>query len=968
MSKFDLSLALALVPISLIAGEVNMNSPYDNPQKEWCYLAKSTTVVGVPFMPEPVMVTWDGAIYTRQAELCFFYGKEMKPVLQRQKTWLNGWMPIVKYGWEQSSVRYETEIFNSPLEGRDVLNTVTFAKVTLKNTGTRPVDALFASAIRGSGEDYRTGKPYFKPDWSYAATDHALIRNNALVYTFSPGAAVEAVPGVPYQTAFRGLMYYITPRTEVAVAKYSLRLAPGEEKVLEFKMPRVPTTDAGFNKQVREADLFSYRNKTVAYWRTLMGGQCVIEVPEKRIRDAVKATVVQALLATKTRNGEQFQTDGVPYPNCFISTVFDYQKAYDAVGLADITKTFALQLKKRQKPDGMFLDTSLTHGKVILSSHGQSLFGLCNHITMTRDKAFGEEVYPMIQKAVACIAKDHRENEYGLMRPSWPYDNEMISGHYTSHNLWCLAALRKSIVVARYLGKSEDERAWLALHKSYEKAVLKAIDASVSEDGYVPTGLYSFITGQKARKGFAEYRTDQDWENCLLAWPTEVLPADDPRVTGTTKRFRDTKYREGIMTYRNGQHLHQYITANTANQDLLAGNAKQALLDIYHVLLHSGSTHEGYENQVSPWTDRLVHGAQPPHAWGASKISTLVRNMFVMEHGGRLGLEPQKRNLYLFSVVSPAWVKVGETIAARNVLTDFGSVSTSMTFKENGASISIDKMFHTDPGQIIIRIPYFVKGATFTTDAQTSSLKGNAVYLSSDVTSVTFKWQLDGDADKTTFQDILMGYRQEPGFWNGHRNKMPAKPKGFLTEAEKARQPAPLSFELVKEAFLVEYNRKGKWITLSAPAIQDASDRIRANEAQFDAKSLTTGKPATASMNEAKAALVNDGQRGDTRKYWEADGSKGPAWWTVDLQKPTDIIQLVVVPYYGSERYYQYTVETSLDGKNWTTMIDQSNNTTPVSEDGYSFEFQPTKVRYIRVNMLKHSLNSGLHLVEVMAY
>lgn len=62
------------------------------------------------------------------------------------------------------------------------------------------------------------------------------------------------------------------------------------------------------------------------------------------------------------------------------------------------------------------------------------------------------------------------------------------------------------------------------------------------------------------------------------------------------------------------------------------------------------------------------------------------------------------------------------------------------------------------------------------------------------------------------------------------------------------------------------------------------------------------------------------------------------------------------------------TVETSLDGKNWTTMIDQSNNTTPVSEDGYSFEFQPTKVRYIRVNMLKHSLNSGLHLVEVMAY
>ena len=36
-------------------------------------------------------------------------------------------------------------------------------------------------------------------------------------------------------------------------------------------------------------------------------------------------------------------------------------------------------------------------------------------------------------------------------------------------------------------------------------------------------GLYDFITGPAARKGFRQHQTNQDWENNLLIYPTEVL-------------------------------------------------------------------------------------------------------------------------------------------------------------------------------------------------------------------------------------------------------------------------------------------------------------------------------------------------------------------------------------------------------------------------------------------------------------
>jgi len=92
------------------------------------------------------------------------------------------------------------------------------------------------------------------------------------------------------------------------------------------------------------------------------------------------------------------------------------------------------------------------------------------------------------------------------------------------------------------------------------------------------------------------------------------------------------------------------------------------------------------------------------------------------------------------------------------------------------------------------------------------------------------------------------------------------------------------------------------------------------------------------------------------------------AWWQVDIGEVKDISSVTVIPYYKDpNRYYQFIVKTSINGKIWTTFFDMSDNTKPIGKEGANYTGQLTPVRYIRVEMLGNSANEGKHLVEVIA-
>ena len=85
-------------------------------------------------------------------------------------------------------------------------------------------------------------------------------------------------------------------------------------------------------------------------------------------------------------------------------------------------------------------------------------------------------------------------------------------------------------------------------------------------------------------------------------------------------------------------------------------------------------------------------------------------------------------------------------------------------------------------------------------------------------------------------------------------------------------------------------------------------------------------------------------------------------------ESATTIGRIVVVGYFGDHRYYGFSVETSLDGKDWDMAADRRGNKEPATSDGYTCRFEPRQARYVRINQTHNSANTGRHLVEVMAY
>jgi hypothetical protein len=140
---------------------------------------------------------------------------------------------------------------------------------------------------------------------------------------------------------------------------------------------------------------------------------------------------------------------------------------------------------------------------------------------------------------------------------------------------------------------------------------------------------------------------------------------------------------------------------------------------------------------------------------------------------------------------------------------------------------------------------------------------------------------------------------------------------------------------------------------------------------QPNAVSLTTGKPTSCSgaLPPYPAYLANDGWSNGTDGFWGTDVTQDPdAWWQVDLEKPTTVGRVVVVCYYGDQRYYGFTVETSLDGATWDVVADRRENRELSTAEGYTCRFTPQPIRYLRIRQTHNSANTGRHLVEVLAF
>jgi hypothetical protein len=135
---------------------------------------------------------------------------------------------------------------------------------------------------------------------------------------------------------------------------------------------------------------------------------------------------------------------------------------------------------------------------------------------------------------------------------------------------------------------------------------------------------------------------------------------------------------------------------------------------------------------------------------------------------------------------------------------------------------------------------------------------------------------------------------------------------------------------------------------------------------------LSYKKPikASSSLDEYQPTNANDE---NVRTYWVAKSKDEGEFLEIDLVNPSQVHAIQINYHdYQSDLYgrvaglhHRYTIEGSLDGKNWFTLVDKSKNFQDVPND-YVELGEPQRVRYIRYNHIHvptpHLSISGLRI------
>ena len=165
----------------------------------------------------------------------------------------------------------------------------------------------------------------------------------------------------------------------------------------------------------------------------------------------------------------------------------------------------------------------------------------------------------------------------------------------------------------------------------------------------------------------------------------------------------------------------------------------------------------------------------------------------------------------------------------------------------------------------------------------------------------------------------------------------------------KTRRPQRDSLRVAKELFRKYKSWPEKWGQYS-PAM-----------------GIAVGKPVTISGGTVHGHTpdrVVDGNAWDEVSSWHS--APIPQWICIDLEKPEKIDRVAV--FNRPDGLYKYTVETSLDGENWTMAADMSETQKRSDSFGDMHKFKPVQARYVRVTVLFHDANPGIHMREVRVF
>jgi hypothetical protein len=131
---------------------------------------------------------------------------------------------------------------------------------------------------------------------------------------------------------------------------------------------------------------------------------------------------------------------------------------------------------------------------------------------------------------------------------------------------------------------------------------------------------------------------------------------------------------------------------------------------------------------------------------------------------------------------------------------------------------------------------------------------------------------------------------------------------------------------------------------------------------------LNAKTTATGQFGKYAPGIAVDGRRSSSAHHWCAENL--PQALTVDMGSVKTLSEVQLVPYWADGRVYGFKVEGSADGKTWKMLSDQTANSICPGAAGFTLDFDPVDVRYVRTTIASNSrgAKNGAHIVEIEGY
>jgi hypothetical protein len=721
-----------------------VNPGIDKKGEPFSYPSAPTDQLALPGPRFGVEITPEGYLYTGYGELIFLLGYPPHPARQRIRTLEEGHLPIFHYEYRDGTVRYQLTVLTRPLSNNRPDHTpVALIQVVATNLGITTRTSYFSVAFRYSGEvnqadgvpDHRFQRPSFSltpggyyqpgvsfdPRWVYGFCRSYATRSGSVVYTFPVGSK-PALWLTLNQRYEKPRELHILPDTPVLSAQFKLRLEPGQTRALVFKMPVRPL-DLSQKSALAQLDALNFsvvEREVKTYWEAILNRGIRINLPERKVTETFRASLLYAIQAIDHVGEDSVQNvNKLQYHAFWLRDASHIMSAYDVAGYPDLTRQCLLFFLKQQDTNGLFISQPGQY-----DGWGQALWAFGRYYQFTQDISFAKTVYPAVQKAVEWLARARMEDSFHLMPAANPHDDEFswMTGHVTGHNFWALNGLHGAIVLARAVGTERDVKAYQQLYTDFRGTLVSALKRITADTGgYIPPAL--------------DVRGGHDWGNLDTLYPEILFAPDNPMVSATLRHAR-AEYAEGIMTY--GPRLHLYLGLRNTEAELIRGDQEQVVKDLYAILIHTSSTHAGWE-MVRPaaWTTRDFAQDLAPHGWFAAEYVLLIRNMLVRE---------EDDDLHLFSALSPSWCQPDAVIEVNNAPTYFGQLNLKATFRRDGMLLTLSPKFRQPPKRIVVHLPWFVTPASVLVDGSSGKFQGHSVTMPATTRKLLIRW-----ANQATF-------------------------------------------------------------------------------------------------------------------------------------------------------------------------------------------------------------------------